>query len=111
MPSEYKEMKIHYKYTELPEEARYKKKKKKKPHIKSKHKHRYANALLDCGHFVYHFGVKEPRYYIVEYCTICGRINDVIAGGNISNPNLPVFKVTFEDFFAKRINLEDIGLG
>lgn len=107
--SEWKKSAIHHKYAELPEEPRYKKK-KKKLHIKVKHKHCYADALVDCGHFVYHFGIKEPRYYIVEYCTVCGRIKDVIAGGNISNPNLPVFKVKFEDLFAKRINLEDVSL-
>ena len=98
--SEWKKSAIWHKYAELPDEFRYKKKKKKKPHIKVKHKHCYASALLNCGHYVYHFGIKEPRYYIVEYCTICGRIKDVIAGGNISNPNLPVFKVKFEDLFA-----------
>ena len=105
--SDWKESTILYKYAELPEEPRYKKKKKKKPHIKSKHKHRYASALLDCGQHIYSHGVKEPRYYIVEYCTICGRIGDVILGGNVSNPNLPVYKVDFEDLFAKSINLED----
>ena len=30
MPSEWKESKLHYKYTELPDEPRYKKKKVKK---------------------------------------------------------------------------------
>lgn len=110
MPITYKEEMIKNKYVEIPEEPRYKKKKKKKPHIKVNHKHRYASALFNCGHFVYYFGIKEPKYYIIEYCTVCGRIKDVIAGGNISNSNLPVFKVKFEDLFAKRINLEDTSL-
>lgn len=107
MPSSYKEDTIRYKYTELPEKPRYKKK-KKKIHIKADHKHRYANAILDCGSYRYINGLKEPRYYIIEYCSICGRINDVVCGGNLSNPNLPIFKVKFEDLFAKKINLEDI---
>lgn len=106
----WKEFTIQHKYAELPDEPRYKKKKKKVPHIKSKHKHCYASALFDCGHYTYFHGVKKPSYYIVEYCTVCGRINDVISNNKIINPNLPVFKVKFEDLFAKRINLEDTSL-
>lgn len=104
----WKEFAIQHKYAELPDEPRYKKKKKKKSIKRSNHKHRYASAILDCGQYQYYQGVKEPRYYVVEYCSICGRINEVILGGNIRNPNLPVFKVEFKDLFAKRINLEDI---
>lgn len=107
MPSDYKQSVVDYKYKELPDKPRYKKK-KKKVRIRSNHKHCYASILLDCGQYVYRQGFKEPRYYIAEYCTICGRINDVILGGNVSNPALPVFKVKFEDLFARRINLEDI---
>lgn len=112
MPSEYKQEVTNYKYAEIPEEPRYKKKKKKVPHIKSKHKHRYASALFDCGHHTYFYGIKSPRYYIVDYCVICGRINDITSNEKIKNSNLPVFKIKFDDLmFAKRINLEDISLG
>lgn len=110
MPITYKEEMLKRKYAEIPEELRYRKKKKKIKPSKSKHKHYYASAIFDCGHFTYHSGIKGTRYYIVEYCSICGRINNVTTDNNISNPNLPVFKVEFKDLFAKRIKLEDISI-
>ena len=107
MPNSYKEMVIEHKYKELPEEPKYKKK-KKKIHIRSDHKHRYASAIFDCGLYKTIKGKKEPYYYVGTYCVLCGRIESINIGGNITNPNLPVFKA---DWTAKRINLEDIGLG
>lgn len=99
--SSWKESALHHKYAELPEEFRYKKKKKKKLHIKAKHKHCYASMLFDCGHHV---------YYVVEYCVICGRINNITIN-NILDPTLPVHKASFKDLFmAKRINLEDVSV-
>ena len=109
--SDWKESALHHKYAELPEEPRYKKKKKKKSSIqRSDHKHRYADMLLDCNHYIYYRGIREPRYYIRTYCTICGRVSDININDNIKNPTLPIIKVEFEDLFAKRINLEDVSV-
>lgn len=109
MPSDYKEQVIKYKYTELPEETRYKKK-KKKSRQRSDHKHCYASSIFDCGHSIRYHGIKSPIYYIVDYCVICGRINNVTHNDKILNPSLPVFKIKFKDLFAKSINLEDISV-
>lgn len=110
MPSDYKEQVIKYKYAELPEETQYKKKKKKKSRQRSDHKHCYASSIFDCGHYTLYHGTRRPAYYIVDYCVICGRINDATYNDKISNPSLPVFKIKFKDLFAKSINLEDISV-
>ena len=46
MPSEYKQQVVDYKYSEIPEEPKYKKKKKKKQIKRSDHKHIYLNLVV-----------------------------------------------------------------
>lgn len=92
------EIKINYKYKELPNEPRYKKKKKKVRIKKSNHKHHYEPCLFKINNF---FGEKSMG--AGSYCVICGRIEDIlISSKKIINPNLPVFEI--ESFLQKQVN-------
>ncbi len=101
MPSEYKEMKIQYKYRELPEEPRYKKK-KKKVHKKSDHKHDYQPCLFKVPVWSYIKGKKERCIYAGTYCTICGRIGDITVQKMEENNSLPIFSISFFDKFVNQ---------
>lgn len=106
MPSEWKESKLRYKYTELPDEPRYKKKKSKKRVIKSNHKHHYENCLFKTNIYSYVSGKKVPYMYGGVYCTICGKIGNITIGSKkVVNENLPIFDISDKGFFAKEIDL------
>lgn len=104
MPSYWngKESKIHHKYAELPDEAKYKKKKKKITIKKSNHKHQYKHCLYKTPGFTVINGKRNTWTWGGTYCTICGRVGDVSIGASkIINDSLPIFEL--DDLFAKYI--------
>ena len=72
MPSEWKEDKLKYKYTPLPEQPKYQKKKQKKSRKKVDHKHNYVSCI-----FAYHWPTSgKVGYHEGTYCPVCGRIGN-----------------------------------
>ena len=105
MPMSTKELKLAYKYAELPDEpAKYRKKKKKKSRKKSDHKHQYEPCLFDYHTSLLQNGIEKPCMYGGTYCVICGRIGDITIGcKRITNDNLPIFEI--DSWFDKFVNL------
>lgn len=98
--SDWKESTIHYKYTELPEEPRYKKKKKKKKVKKSKHKHNYIPCAYNLDIYVHRNGERSPMLYYGTVCSICGRIGDITSNTNKMTGNLPVHEIDWNDKYV-----------
>ena len=108
MPSEYKETKIQYKYSTLPDEPKYVKKKKKKKIKKSNHKHQYEKCIFRIKKYA---NLNLGEYFNGTYCPICGRIDNVTwEKADIDNitwekpelhKNLPIFEI--DSFFDKFI--------
>ena len=92
MPSEYKETKIQYKYSILPDEPKYVKKKKKKKIKKSNHKHQYEECIFRIEKYT---NLNLGEYFNGTYCPICGRIGDVdITLTKVElHENLPIFEI------------------
>ncbi len=103
MPSEWKEEKLKYKYTELPEEPIRGKKKSKKKIKKSDHKHLYTDCILT----VYGYYSDSVHYVRGSYCPICGKIDNVFLQDRFTEyeaerSGLPFFREKI-DFFSKYV--------
>lgn len=89
MPSEYKEAKIQYKYSTLPDEPKYVKKKKKKKIKKSNHKHQYEKCIFRIKKYA---NLNLGEYFNGTHCPICGRIGDITLTKVELHESLPIFE-------------------
>lgn len=104
MPTTWKEDKINYKYTELPEEPGYRKKAPKRKVKKSNHKHIYADCAIkflgeNADSF---FGGYIPG----TYCTICGKVHNIkFIFDDRPTDNVPHFIVEGKILDYKKVKL------